>query len=148
MKALIVFVTIFTLCLDLSNGQANEDYALQRTESQIVMDSVSPTDRPYFVAYHISIALNERLRNDVTFNPVLDTIPPEKREEFSRIRTPTNFSNNLLDWTELELVPFKNGHINDSVFLSVEEGVTGGMNVCFPNGCVDPNDAGHLCCPF
>lgn len=69
---------------------------------------------------------------------------------FQSIPTPPKFSTNLLDWTELELVPFKNGHINDSVLPSFKgtAGTAEIMNVCFPNGCVDPNDAGELCCPF
>lgn len=25
---------------------------------------------------------------------------------------------------------------------------TGGISVCFPSGCVDPNDVGSNCCPF
>lgn len=60
--------------------------------------------------------------------------------------TPEDFSTNLLDWTENELVPIKNGHV--TVILG-STGVFGGeMEVCFPSGCVDPNDAGQLCCPF
>ncbi|KAG4076724.1 hypothetical protein HA402_002011 [Bradysia odoriphaga] len=151
MRALIAFLAIFVLCFDLSNARANGDTSPHRTPSQIVMDSVPIADRPNFVAYHISIALHERSRDDVVFKPVLETIPPEKRAEFSRISTPPNFSTNLLDWTELELVPFKNG--NQSIpdeFLGGKATPHGAevMNVCFPNGCVDPNDAGYLCCPF
>lgn len=65
---------------------------------------------------------------------------------FQRIYTPQNFSTNLLDWTEWELVPIKNGHVTAAKFGG---GISSGvMEVCFPSGCVDPNDAGHLCCPF
>lgn len=66
---------------------------------------------------------------------------------FQRIPTPLNFSANLLDWTELELVPIKNGHITDSDLFGNEKSAEV-KTVCFPNGCVNPNDAGHLCCPF
>lgn len=66
---------------------------------------------------------------------------------FQRIATPPNFSANLLDWTELELVPIKNGLKRNSFVLGGEI-VAEVQNVCFPNGCVDPNDAGQLCCPF
>lgn len=151
MRAIIASLTIFVLGFDLSHARANGDANLYRTPSQIVMDSVPAADRPNFVAYHISIALNERRRSDVVFKPVLETIPSEKRAEFSRISTPPNFSANLLDWTELELVPFKNG--NQSVMGELLGAKTTAhtaevMNVCFPSGCVDPNDAGYLCCPF
>jgi len=146
MKELIVLVTILSLWIDVSIGRPNDNDVPRffRTPSQLAMDSVALSDRPHFVSYHISKALNERRRNDVTFYPVLETIPSEKREEFSKISTPPNFSTNLLDWTELELVPFKNGHINESYGI----GTSAGMEVCFPAGCVDPNDAGVLCCPF
>lgn len=50
-------------------------------EIQIFCSSFA--DRPHFVAYHISIALNERGRSDVIFKPVLDSIPEKKREEFA-----------------------------------------------------------------
>jgi len=145
MKELIVLVTILSLWFGVSSGKPNNVEERQRTPSQRAMDSVSVLDRPQFVAYHISKGLYERHRNDVTFYPVLETIPPEKRQEFSEILTPQHFSTNLLDWTELELVPFKNGHINESYGIGTS---ATGMEVCFPTGCVDPNDAGSLCCPF
>jgi hypothetical protein len=145
MKALIVLVAIFSLWLDLSCGNPNKEANHYRTPSQFEMDSVLEADRPQFVAYHISLGLNERQRNDVTFFPRLETISSEKREAFNKIETPLNFSVNLLDWTELELVPKKNGHIKDSYGIANDAGM---MEVCFPSGCVDPNDAGSLCCPF
>lgn len=43
MKALIVFVSMFALWFDLSNGMPNEEVSLHRSPSQIVMDSVSVT---------------------------------------------------------------------------------------------------------
>lgn len=151
MRTIITFLTIFVLFFDISYARANGDTVFYRTPSQIVMDSVPVVDRPNFVAFHISIALNERGRNDVVFKPVLETIPSEKREEFLRITTPPNFSTNLLDWTELELVPFKNGNQSTNGEVLGARGsqhIGEVVNVCFPNGCVDPNDAGYLCCPF
>jgi len=145
MKELIVFVTILSLWFDPSTAKPNDVARFHPTPSQLAMNSVSVPDRPLFVSYHISKALNERHRNDVTFYPILETMPSEKREAFANISTPRNFSTNLLDWTELELVPFKNGHINDSYGIGT---YATGMKVCFPSGCVDPNDAGSLCCPF
>lgn len=68
--------------------------------------------------------------------------------------TPRNFSLNLLDWTELELVPFKNGlaggnETNPEMLRGQPRAsVYEVKNICFPSGCVDPNDAGSLCCPF
>lgn len=147
MRALIVFVTIFIFCFD-KNGQADEDVNLHLTESQIVMDSLSPYDRPNFVAYHIALALNKRDRHDVVFKPVLETIPFEKRQEFAKIHTPTNFSINLLDWTESELVKLENNNINNWKLLVGRYNTAEVKNICFPSGCVDPNDAGYLCCPF
>ncbi|KAJ6643953.1 hypothetical protein Bhyg_08918 [Pseudolycoriella hygida] len=144
MKALIVFVTIFVLSFNSPMADGKE-VRLHRTPAQMVMDNISKEDRPSFVAYHLSIALHARHRNDVEFKPRVDTIPREKREEFAQIHTPPNFSFNLLDWTELELVPYKNGHgIQSEPFDETAKVST----VCFPNGCVYANDAGELCCPF
>jgi len=147
MKALILLVTILSLWFDLSNGKPTEE--ILRSPSQLVMESIPLSDRPHFVTYHLSKALTERQRNDVTFLPRLESIPSEKREEFGKISTPPNFSGNLLDWTELELVPFKNGHSTHSFDAVIHgNGNYVYMQVCFPSGCVDPNDAGSLCCPF
>lgn len=43
MKELIVFITICMLWFDSSNGRPNDEDSIQRTPSQIVMDSVSLT---------------------------------------------------------------------------------------------------------
>lgn len=54
------------------------------------------SDRPQFVAYHISIGLIERHRNDVTFEPVVETIPSEKRAEFAVSKFRNLFSQNIV----------------------------------------------------